>query len=127
MEMRLFVVLYLIRFFFIREFAQVFVVRIHYTVLRRDERKRLCVGNKQTSRSTFFPSVCLNLLWELFAKRLADCVQCVIHMNVILFGFNLQKGLTDLPSADLNFNLNFTDLNNFTFTSQIVAIVWSAK
>lgn len=40
--------------------------------------------------------------------------------------FQSVKGLTDFPFVELNFNL-YTDLNNFTLKSRIVAIVSNVK
>lgn len=40
--------------------------------------------------------------------------------------FQSPKGLTDFPFTGFNFNL-YTDLNNFTLKSRIVAIVWNTK
>lgn len=47
-------------------------------------------------------------------------------ITVVLFSFQSPKGLTDFPFTGFNFNL-YTDLNNFTLKSRIVAIVWNTK
>lgn len=56
-------------------------------------------------------------------KRRTHCIyEIVCSHNRGLARFQSPKGLTDFPFTEFNFNL-YTDLNNFTLKSRIVAIV----